>query len=159
MPFLHLLQLQRKVKIERIVLLLKRPYRDDLKMKMLLLKRTANLPDVDLHLRKIVFFLILCLGTILTYNRVDKYIENPEQLLTNPAFTDGLPGWQVDLPATASVTANPGFVRLQANEAQSSFRLSQTSGSLKTREKGCPPREDQDRRNSRGKARLGERAD
>ena len=98
---------------------------------MLLPKRIANLPDFDIHLRKIVFFLILSVGTILTYDRVDKYIENPEQILTNPAFTDGLQGWQVDVPATASVTANPGFVRLQANEARSSVRLSQSLDPLK----------------------------
>lgn len=95
------------------------------------LKKMSNLPALNNHARKIVFFLLLCLGTILTYYNVDKYIESREQLLTNADFTDGLRGWQVDGPSSASVKVNSQFVLLQANEAQSSVRLSQRLDPIK----------------------------
>ncbi|NTV51223.1 MAG: VanZ family protein [Desulfobulbaceae bacterium] len=81
--------------------------------------------DLNVSVRKLVLFLILSMGTLLTYYNVDKYIENGEQLIANSEFTDGLQGWQADHPPTGSVTVRPGLVQLQSTEAHSSVRLSQ----------------------------------
>lgn len=76
-------------------------------------------------LRKVVIFLVLCLGTILAYHTVDRYNETGPQLLANHDYADGLLGWQVGGQPTSSVEARPGLVRIQSTDTQASVLVSQ----------------------------------
>jgi hypothetical protein len=51
-----------------------------------LTKQNANLRGLNVSVRKLFLFLILSMGTILTYYNVDKYIESGEHCLIGLSF-------------------------------------------------------------------------
>lgn len=76
-------------------------------------------------LRKLSFFLILGLCTVLASCFVDKYTQTGEQLLLNPDFANDLDGWQVSGAKSAFVEVDSGTLKIALHEAESSVQLSQ----------------------------------
>ncbi len=83
--------------------------------------------DRRLIFRKYVTFLVLSIGTLITYYTVGHYNDIGNQLLVNQDFFNGFQGWSIGGTKTvAAVSVGPGFVRLHSYEQNTSVGLSQS---------------------------------